>query len=243
MDKMKIKVWSDIACPYCYIGKRLLAQALSNFPHSDEIEIVRLSYELHPELPKAPLGKSLYAFLAEQNGIHTNQQKKNMKKLLALANEAGLEYNLDKVVVTNTSDALRLIKLAVNYDLAGEIEEALFKAYFTDGENVSDHDTLIHIGTDAGIPCEEIERLLDGNMFADEIGKDMESVENTLKFIPFYMFVGLDILDTIEGSIPIETYSSVLNNAYYNWKNGNAKVDPGERITGEACSIDGHCSI
>ncbi|MDR0537187.1 MAG: DsbA family oxidoreductase [Tannerellaceae bacterium] len=242
MNKMKIEIWSDIACPYCYIGKRLMANALSKFPHSDKIQIIRRSYELNPALPKAPLEKTIYSHFAAQHNITEKQQKENMKDLLALAREVGLEYDFDKLVVTNTSDALRMIKLSAVYNLAADVEEILFKAYFIDGENVSDHATLVRLGTAAGLPQSEIEAMLNGNIYTNGIKEDLKYADESLnlEYIPFYLF---NEKNAIQGSLPSETYLKMLTTEYEKWKSGDTSDATRERIEGRACSIDGHCSL
>ncbi|MDR1938756.1 MAG: DsbA family oxidoreductase [Tannerellaceae bacterium] len=242
MDKMKIDIWSDIACPYCYIGKRKLRNALAQFPHAGEIELVRHSYELNPDLPKAPLGKSIYAYLAGQNGIAEEVQREKMKSILSLAESVGLAYDLDRVVVTNTSDALRLICLAQERRLGSEVEEALFKAYFIDGETVSDPATLLKLGLGAGLQESEIKEMLAGGLYLDKIKEDIRYSEDCLdlQYIPFYLFNNNHI---IQGSLAEEAYLEVLNKAYNDWKqNGISEENGGERFTGKACSIDGVCN-
>jgi len=242
MDKMKIEIWSDIACPYCYIGKRKLEEALKLFPHTEEIEIVWHSYELNPDLPKAPLGKSIYEFMAEQSGTSIEQQKVNMKKLESLARTTGLEYNFDNLIVTNTSDALRLVKLANLYDLADEMEEILFKAYFTEGKNISDKKILMELGKKAGLNETEITHMLESDLFSNEIKDDIRFSEEKLdlQFIPFYLFNNRDI---IQGSLIVEEYTDVLNKSYQFWKENGISQEKGDKISGRACSTDGICSI
>ena len=152
MSKIKVEIWSDIACPYCYIGKRKFELALQKFPQAEDVEVIWHSYELNPDLPKAVES-------ASQKQLHFNDA--NNKKLQALAAEVGLEYNLDKLYYTNTSDALRLVKLAKEIGKAGEAEEILFKAYFTEGKNVGDRQFLVEVGTSLGLKQQDINEILD----------------------------------------------------------------------------------
>lgn len=242
MEKMKIEIWSDIACPYCYIGKRKLEAALKLFPHSNEVEIVWHSYELNPSLPKTSLGKSIYEYMAEQHNSTIDVEKKNTESLIALARTVGLNYNLDKLIVTNTSDALRLVKLAKKYNLADDTEEVLFKAYFTDGKNISDRQTLIEIGINVGLSEEDIVKTLDSNEYLEEISQDIRYSEDKLdlEYIPFYLFNNKDI---IQGSLSTEEYLDVLTKSFANWKENGVSQQGGDRISGKACSIDGTCSL
>lgn len=242
MEKMKIEIWSDIACPYCYIGKRKLENALSKFSHADEVELVWHSYELNPALPKNPDGISYGSYTAKLHGYTEAESIENQKELTSLAKAAGLEYNLDRLVVANTSDALRLVKLSKKFNLANETEEVLFKAYFTDGEDVSDRNTLIRLGNKVGIPEKDIISLLDGDEFLSEIESDIRHSEDDLdlEYIPFYLFNNKDV---IQGSLADDDYLSVLDKAYRDWKTNGVATGKGDRLKGRACSADGVCSL
>lgn len=243
MEKMKIEIWSDIACPYCYIGKRKFELALSQFAHADELDLVWKSYELNPALPRKASEKMYYEYMAEVKNQTVDEAKESFKHLIALAQEVGLEYNLDKLVVTNTEDALRLVKLADKYNLADEAEEVLFKAYFTDGKNISDKEVLLQLGTSIGLPQGDIGRMLDCFEYAEEIKRDMKRAEEqlSLEYIPFYL---LNSKHIIQGSIPQADYLDVLQKAYDDWKqNGESDGQSmGDIISGQSCSIDGVCS-
>lgn len=242
MEKMKIDIWSDIACPYCYIGKRKFEKALAKFPHVDEVELVWHSYELNPALSKLALGKTFYQYMAEQHGTSENQEKAACEKLVAKAKEVGLNYNLDILIVTNTSDALRLIKLAKTFGLADQAEEVLFKAYFEDGKNISNKATLISLGRQIGLKENIIVELLEGDEFISDIKEDIRRSEDDfdLDYIPFYLFNNKDI---IQGSLAIDEYLAVLEKSYNDWKTNGVSDGGGDRISGQACSIDGVCSI
>lgn len=243
MEKMKIEIWSDIACPFCYIGKRKLEAALNQFPHADEVELEWHSYELNPSLPKKPLNKSYYSYFAETHGVTVDKAKDMLARQVKLAADQGLDYHFEKLIVTNTSDALRLVKLAKKYQLADQAEEVLFKAYFIDGKCISDRTVLVDLGTSIGLKADEINTVLDSDQYVDEIEKDIRYSEDELhlEYIPFYRFNNKDM---IEGSLEVEKYLEVLTNAYNDWKaNGISKGNDATRLNGQACSIDGVCSI
>lgn len=241
MDKMKIDIWSDIACPFCYIGKRKLEMALAEFPHSDKIELVWHSYELNPNLPKKALEESIYSYFSRTHGGSENDARNDLEPIVKLAKTVGLEYNFDKTVVANTSDALRFAKLAATIDKASEAEEILFKAYFVEGENVSDRNNLIEWGKQLGLKEADIANMLDSDMYLDDIKKDIQYSENVLnlQFIPFYLFNNKHV---IQGSLANEEYLRILNQAYEEWERGDDSTELGESISGQSCSIDGHCS-
>lgn len=225
MSKIKVEIWSDIACPYCYIGKHKFEKALERFSKAKDVEVIWSSYELSPDLPK---------------GISSEEIKQKYyprtytEKLTKLASGIGLEYHLDKLVYTNTSDALRLVKLAKEKGLADDAEEMLFRAYFSEGKNVSNRQTLIEIGISIGLDKEKIEEMLDSERFMKDIKSDMAYSENVLhlQYIPFYQ---INDKITIQGSLSVEEYLQALESAI------DDNVED-TSFSGKSCSIDGVCS-
>lgn len=242
MDKMKIEIWSDIACPYCYIGKRRFELALDKFEHRDEVEIVWRSYELDPSLPKLPLDMSHYAYLAKGQNRSEAEVKRTTQQITQLGKEVGLDFQFDQIITTNTADALRLVKIAKKCNKADEAEELLFKAYFTEGKSVSDRKVLLNIGKELDIASDEINKILDSDEFLQEIKEDMEFSENQLKlnYIPFFSFNKKNI---IQGIIDPDTYIDVLRKSFDDWKSNGTGSNDGDTISGKACSIDGVCSL
>jgi len=237
---MKIEIWSDIACPYCYIGKRKLEKALEQFPHKGNIDLVWHSYELDPELPKEALESKIYGYFADKYNMSVNEAHETMANTAKLAKEVGLNYDFDNLVVANTNDALRLVKLANESGLATETEEILFDAYFVKGLDISDKKTLINLGVQVGLKEADIVSMLDSDKYKVDIEKDIEYSENelNLEYIPFYVFNGEQM---VQGSIAPEKYLEVLNEAYQEWETGISSGN-GEIISGQSCSIDGVCS-
>lgn len=242
MNKMKIDIWSDIACPFCYIGKRKLEAALSQFPHKDKVELVWHSYELDPDLPKESLESKIYGYFSMKYNISETEARETMQRTAGLASEVGLNFDYDNLIVANTSNALRLVKLAKEYGLATEAEEILFDAYFVKGMDVSDRETLVRLGVLLGLKDELVIGLLDSDKYYSEIKEDIEYSENilNLEYIPFYLFNNKEI---VQGSIPVEEYLTVLTKSYEDWeKNGVASKADKDIISGQSCSIDGICS-
>lgn len=238
---MKIEIWSDIACPFCYIGKRKLDKALSLFQDKDKVELIWHSYELNPSLPHNGIGKSFYQYFSEQHGVSIDEAKQSLKKTKELASEVGLKYNYDNLIATNTKDALRLVKLAQKQGLATEMEEILFEAYFTKGLNVGDQSTLVTLGVQVGLQESEVKQMLDSSLFVDEVDRDVEYSDNelNLEYIPFYIFNSNRI---VQGSISSEDYLDVLNKSFSEWEKGEVSSDKKDIVSGQSCSIDGHCS-
>ena len=241
MDKMKIEIWSDIACPYCYIGKRKLERALDDFPHKDKVELVWHSYELDPGLPKKASGISIYSYFAQKYGMTEDEARATQSKVAGIAKEVGLDYDFDHLVVANTSDALRLVKMAKEYNLATEAEEVLFDAYFVKGLDVSNRQTLITLGKSIGLDENTIATMLNGDKYLNDVKKDIEFSENelNLEYIPFYVF---NNKQKVEGSIATEKYLEILKEAYAEWEKNSVSDGNGEIISGQSCSIDGVCS-
>ncbi|MFT4224106.1 DsbA family oxidoreductase [Dysgonomonas sp.] len=240
MEKMKIAIWSDIACPYCYIGKRKLEIALDKFSHKDNIDLEWHSYELDPELPKKATDQTIYSYFAQKFDMSEEEARVSEGKVAELAKEVGLNYDFDKLIVANTSDALRLVKLANESGLATEAEEILFDAYFVKGLDISSQNVLVQLGTQIGLKEADILSLLSSDKYIADIKKDIEYSENEydLEYIPFYIFNNRQI---VQGSIASEKYLEVLNEAYKEWESGISSGN-GEIISGQSCSIDGVCS-
>ncbi|MDR0824297.1 MAG: DsbA family oxidoreductase [Prevotella sp.] len=238
---MKIEIWSDIACPYCYIGKRKLEKALEQFPHSKSVELVWHSYELDPDLPKKATGQSIYSYFAKRFNITENEARASQAEVAKLAKEVGLDYDFDKLVVANTADALRLVKLAAESGLATDAEEVLFDAYFVKRMDISDPKVLTRLGVQIGLKEADISAMLNGNSYVIDIKADMSYSEDglNLEYIPFYVFNNKQI---VQGSIPSEEYLNVLNEAYAEWQATGISSERGDIITGQSCSIDGVCS-
>ena len=159
-----------------------------------------------------------------------------------MAKGVGLDYDFDNLVVVSTSDALRLVKLAKVSGLGTEAEEVLFDAYFVKGQNISDPAVLVQLGTSIGLQETEILAMLDSDKYLSEIKKDIEYSENELglEYIPFYLFNNKQV---VQGSIPVEDYLKVLNEAYAEWEGSGVSSEKGEVISGQSCSIDGVCSL
>lgn len=186
--KLKVEIWSDVVCPWCYIGKRRFEQALEQFEHKQDIEIVWKSYQLDPEMKSDP-SKTIHQMLAEKKGISVDQAARMNDHVTQLAREAGLSYQFDRAVVANTFDAHRLIQLAKQKGLGPEAEERLFRAYFTEGENLADHTTLVKLGVEIGISSKEVSDMLSGNAFADEVSQDIyEAYQLGIRSVPTFVF-------------------------------------------------------
>ena len=205
---MKIEIWSDIACPFCYIGKRRLEQALEQFEHKDKVTIEWKSYLLNPDLVPEP-GQSLYAYLSKSKGWSMAYTMQANQQVLEMAREVGLNYQLDKVRIANTTDAHRIIQLAKQKGLDDTIEEAFFDAYFTKGADLGDHEVLVDIAVRAGISESEARQVLNEQLLSDKISQDIyESTQIGVRGVPFFVF---DNRYGISGAQPLEVFTRTLN--------------------------------
>lgn len=216
-SKMKVEIWSDIVCPFCYIGKRHFESALKSFENADDIEIIWKSYQLDPDMPKKQLSKqNVYEYLAARKGISTEQSKSLHDNVVKMASNAGLNYNFDKAVVANSYDAHRLIQLAKTKNLGDAAEEILFQAYFIEGKDIADHETLIILGKQIGLEASAIKSMLQSDQFSDEVDGDAyEAVQAGVGGVPFFV---IDGRFAVSGAQPSSVFLRTLQKAFDNRK-------------------------
>jgi predicted DsbA family dithiol-disulfide isomerase len=204
---MKVEIWSDIACPFCYIGKRKFENALTKFSDKKDVEVVWKSYQLDPSTQQNP-GMSIHDYLAEKKGMSAAQAKEMNDYVTAMAGEVGLSYDFEKTVVANTFNAHRLIHLAAKHKLQDQAEESLFSAYFTRGKNIQDRETLIELGLEIGLDAQEVRQVLEGSAYADEVRKDFaDALKVGVRGVPFFLF---NNKYAISGAQPSDVFSQVL---------------------------------
>ncbi|PXY38796.1 disulfide bond formation protein DsbA [Flavobacterium cheongpyeongense] len=207
---MKIEIWSDIMCPFCYIGKRQLESALAEFP-DDEFEIEWKSFQLDPNI-EPQSGKDVYTFLAERKRISVEQSIEMHKGVRERAKSVGLDYHFDKAVISNSLNAHRIVHLAKKNKLGNEMEEIFFKAYFTDGKDLNDVSTLIALGMDCGLQAREIQKVLENEtLFLNDVKSEIEEArEIGVQGVPFFVF---DRKYAVSGAQSVETFVQTINEA------------------------------
>lgn len=214
-DKMKVEIWSDIMCPFCYIGKRKFESALDALSLNDSVEVVWHSFQLNPTLRYDPSIDS-YDYLARLKGQSREWAVKVHDNLAQTAKSLGLEYNFEKAKITNSLDAHRVIQLAKSYNLTDELEERFFRAYFTDGELMSDHATLVRLAEEAGLPKEEVVRVLESDQFADEVKNDALEVRRLgANAVPFFV---MNRKYAVLGAQDPMVFQETLTKAMEDWK-------------------------
>jgi protein disulfide-isomerase len=236
-DKMKVEIWSDVMCPFCYIGKRKFESALNSFAQKDSIEVLWRSFELNPNLKYKP-ERDAYAYVAEIKGQTREWSVRVHNSLAQTAKSIGLEYNFDQAKITNSFDAHRVIQLAKKYNLTNEVEERFFKAYFTDGELMSDHATLIRLAAEAGLQEEEVSHVLETHQYAGDVRKDVAEARRLgVNGVPFFV---MDQKYGVSGAQDTSVFAETLQKAFGEWKNKNPELIS-EIISGQTCTPNDVC--
>lgn len=185
---MKVEIWSDVMCPFCYIGKRRFENALKQFSEKEKVQVEWKSYQLNPDLVTES-NKNLNEYLSETKGWTIDYVRKLNERIIAMAQQEGLTYNFNHVIVANSFDAHRLSHLAKKYNLQNELEEKLFSAYFTEGKNTGDKETLAQLGVEVGLDADEAKEILNGKNFTDEVRQDIyEAQQLGISGVPFFLF-------------------------------------------------------
>ena len=232
---MKVEIWSDVMCPFCYIGKRRFEDALQKSAHKDEIEVEWKSFQLNPAMVTSP-DTNINQYLAKVKGWSIEQAEEMNAYVTNMAAEAGLTYNFDKAVVANSFKAHRFTHLAKQHGLGDAAEEQLFKAYFTDGKNTDDIDTLIGLGTAIGLDAAEIKQTLESDAYAGEVKQDITEAQRLgISGVPFFV---LDRKYGISGAQSPDVFTDTIEKAFTEWQNENPKLNI---IEGESCGPDGNC--
>ena len=184
---MDVEIWSDIACPWCYIGKRRFEAALAAFPHRDEVTVTWRSFELDPEAPAERVGDRA-EHLAAKYGSSVEQARAMEAQLTDVAAGEGLEFHFETARAGNTFDGHRLVHLAAAHGLQDAMKERLMRAYLSEGELISDAAALERLGHDVGLPGDELRELLAGDRFAAEVRDDERTAASLgISAVPFFV--------------------------------------------------------
>jgi predicted DsbA family dithiol-disulfide isomerase len=204
---MKIEVWSDFACPFCYIGKRRLESALDKFEYKDEVELVFKSFELDPSAKKS-YEENIDQLIAKKYGISVEQAKGSNSQIIAQAKALGLDYNFEDLKPTNTFDAHRLCHYAKTEGKMNELSERILKAYFTDSLLISDHQVLAKLAEEIGLNYQTALEVLSSDKYTSEVRKDEERASNLkITGVPFFVF---NNKYAVSGAQPSELFLDVL---------------------------------
>jgi predicted DsbA family dithiol-disulfide isomerase len=186
-QKLIVEVWSDVVCPFCYLGKRKFANALSRFAHRDEVEVVWKSFQLNPSVRTDPT-ISINDFLAREKGFDVRTAEQLHDRISRAGREVGLDYRFDRAIVANTFDAHRVIHFASAQGKGDEAFERLFRAYFTEGRNIGDRATLVELGADIGLDAPALSAALESDAYADAVRSDIEDARQLgINGVPFFV--------------------------------------------------------
>lgn len=234
---MKIEIWSDIVCPFCYIGKRRLEQALEQFEHKDRVVIEWKSFQLNPHQQHLP-DTNIYDYLAEIKGQSREWSVQMHESVRLMAKSVGLEYNFDQAQITNTFEAHRLLQLAKTQDLGDAVKERLCKAYFTEGALISDHDTLLRLAVEVGMDREEVQTVLSSRRFTEAVEQDIAEAHSLgIRGVPFFL---MDRKDAVSGAQSTPVFLNVLQQSFTAWE--AEQQHPGVAVAeGASCTPDGDC--
>ncbi|MCQ6561041.1 DsbA family oxidoreductase [Paenibacillus mendelii] len=208
---MKIEIWSDYLCPFCYIGKRKFENALVQFPHKDNVEVVFRSFELGPDAPKDP-GLSMDQILASKYGMSLEQAKAANDNVASQAQTVGLTYHFDTMIPTNSFDAHRLTHYAAAQGKGAEMQERLFQAYFTDSSHIGDRETLAQLAAEIGLDRNEASAVLASDQYAQDVRADeQEGSQLGIKGVPFFV---INRKYAVSGAQPSEVFLEALQKAW-----------------------------
>lgn len=210
---MELEIWSDIACPWCYVGKRRIEAALEQFDQSEQVNVTWRSFELDPAAPKEA-SASAAEILAAKYGMSADEARERQQQLAGIAAGDGLEYHLDEQRMGNTFDGHRLVHLAAEHGLQDAMKERLFRARFTEGRQVSDQAVLAELAGEVGLPEDQVTALLESDRFAQEV-RDDERVAQDLGVTGVPMFV-VDRKFGASGAQPPEQLLALLQHAWQN---------------------------
>jgi predicted DsbA family dithiol-disulfide isomerase len=227
---VNVEIWSDIACPWCAVGKRRFEAALEQFEHRDDVTVTYRSFELDPDAPAARKG-STAEHLAEKYGTTLEQALAMNARMTETAAGDGLEFHFDLTRGGNTFDAHRLLQLAAAHGRQPELKERLLRAYLGEGELMSDHAALTRLALEAGLPEDEVRDTLASDRFAAEVRSDEATAQGLgISAVPFFV---VDRAFGAAGAQPPEVLGDLLRRGW------DARTPLSVVAEGDACGVDG----
>lgn len=230
---MKVEIWSDIVCPFCYIGKRKFEQALEGFAGKEQVSIEWKSFQLDPSMDNTE-GLSVHEYLGKRKGGTTADGKRMNDHMSAIAKEVDLDYNFDQAIINNTIHAHRLLHFSKQYGLQNELKERIFKAYYTEGKDTADFEVLAQLASEVGLDIEAARTVLDDNLFEAEVLNDQEKAQRIgVQGVPFYVF---NRKYAVSGAQSPEVFAQVLSKV---WEEEQPQLIV--KSQGAFCDINGNC--
>ncbi len=227
---MHVEIWSDIACPWCYVGKRRFEAALVAFEHRDEVEVTWRSFELDPQAPRERSVDGA-THLAEKYRTSRERALEMQRNMTEVAAGDGLDFRFDLLRGGNTFDAHRLLHLAATQELQDALKERFMRAYLTEGQSMGDHAVLERLAVEIGLPADEVRDVLTTDRYADAV-RDDEGTASALGIasVPFFV---VDRALAVSGAQPAKVLVELLKQA--------RPVEPAIPVmaSGESCGVDG----
>lgn len=234
-NTLKVQIWSDVMCPFCYIGKRRIEEALAQFEHKDAVEIEWKSFQLDASFKASP-DDNIINHLAAKYGKDKAWAQEMVDNMTQNAKNSGLDFHFEKAILANSHNAHRLLHLAKKYNLGNELKEQLLKAYLTDGKDVNNLETLSFLGQQVGLEKAIVEEVLHSDAYSKEVQDDIVMAQQLgIQGVPFFVF---DNKYAISGAQPEEAFLQTLETT---WKEGSfaSKVTLVNTTEGDSCGIEG----
>jgi predicted DsbA family dithiol-disulfide isomerase len=231
---MKVEIWSDVVCPFCYIGKRKFERALGEFAHRDDVQIEWKSFQLTPDFVPTP-GESIHLSLAKKKGVPEAEGRRMNDYMTQAAKEVGLNYQFDSAIPANTFQAHQLIHFAAHQGRQGDMKERLFAAYYLEGRDLNELDTLLNLTAEIGLDADAARQALEAGTYANEVRRDeYEAQQIGVRGVPFFVF---EDKYAVSGAQPSEVFAEVLDKV---WEESHpAKPQPTMLADGPACGPEG----
>lgn len=234
-NQLKVQIWSDVMCPFCYIGKRKIEEALTQFENKDSVNIEWKSFQLDPNFVSTP-NETIVDHLAEKYRRDTDWAQGMVDNVTENAKQSGLEFHFEKAILANSLNAHRLMHLAKKHNQSNPVKELLFKAHFTEGKNVNDWNVLKEIGLEVGLEISEIEQLINSNEYTKEVLQDQQEAQSLgITGVPFFVF---DHKYAVSGAQPTEAFLKTLQKA---WEEGKfeTSIKIENTTATNSCTIEG----
>ncbi len=235
---MKIEIWSDVICPFCYIGKSKFESALNEFADKQNIEVEWKSFQIMPDL-QTQIGRSIHDVLVEKKRISLEEAKQLNGYATSMAKQVGLDYHFDKAIPANTLKAHQFQHFAKGNGKGNEAEELMFKAYFTDGKNIDDIPTLVELGKTIGLDAETLKNAIENEIYLTAVKANIEEAQQIgVNGVPFFVF---NRKYAVSGAQSPKAFLDVLQKSFTEWRKENP-ASTLEIMEGEVCKPDGTCN-
>lgn len=231
-EQVNIEIWSDIICPFCYIGKRRFEAAISQLTNDYLFNITWKSFQLAPDM-ETNLEISIDEYLAKHKGFPLEKAKEMNAYVTEMAKNEGLEFNFNNAIVANTFLAHRFLHYALSKNKQYEAKELLFKAYFSEGKNIDNISTLIEIANKLALNIDEVVETLNSSAYSNEVDKDIfEAQQIGVRGVPFFV---VNRTHAISGAQSIEVFMDTIKQSVEHKNNSLPKTD------GATCEVNGNC--